>query len=84
MKAKVNPKSGMVALVAGKSVMNVAPGKVFGVRPKDAAKLLQKKQATLATKLPDDSNKWDEVDINIEQGVVGDAKQGEAEKPPAK
>lgn len=83
MKAKVNPKTGMIALVACASVMNVKEGNIFGALPKDAAQILAKKHATLCGKLPEGSDKWDSVDINIEQGVVGEAEKA-SEKPAAK
>lgn len=82
MKAKVNPKTGMVALVATKSVMNVKEGKIFGALPKDAAVYLSKKHATLCKELPEASAKWKSVDINVEQGVAGKTEPMSTEKSP--
>ena len=77
MQVKVNPVTGMVALVAGPDVFNIKEGAVFGALPKDAASILAKKHATLCEDLPEGSEDWDTVDINLEQGVAGDVEKAE-------
>lgn len=86
MKVKVNPITGMVALVAGKGILNQKEGRVFGALPKDAARLLASKAASVFDKLPDlpKGESWNEVDINVDKGIVGATEKGAEKAPEAK
>ena len=74
MKAKVNPTTGMVALVALAGMMNVKEGAVFGALPKDAARLISKKAAKLLpeAKLPEKIKDWKIAELNIEAGTAAE------------
>ena len=69
MKLKVNIATGMVALVAGDNIMNQKPGVIFGVLPKDAARLISQDAAIACKDLPEDA-KFSTVEINAESGQV--------------
>ena len=79
MKVKINKITGMVALVAGANIMNQKEGVVFGVLPKDAARLISQDAALPLGELPE-GIKYDEVEINVESGQVMGLATGDRNK----